>query len=356
MEEKLIEATFDFDSKLSFLAIESLLEIFVLTFAAMVDRDSQTSDTTTHNENPAGSEQNPEYQTVRVLLLYWEDDDSQGDILKDIGGLQDFLQQRFNYDQVEGFKIPLENPKQAVEDKLNKLERACVAEKNALIVAYVGHGCLTPNKEYCIGTHGLSNPEQEDAWNRGPHLNWHLIQLWLQAMEVDVLILIDSCQAASAAAIKGNQTTSRRTEMIVACGYEQVACGNLIFTRPESDDRTDKSPSPERKKRRYQSFTRALVRCLENFTRNRESFTVATLHHELLKSIVNDVFDTQDGLYTNSTPIYIDAGGSRGNTRCNITFKKAAPPPIQDKRQRRLQDFEVTATSQLAEERSNVSG
>ncbi len=53
---------------------------------------------------------------------------------------------------MERFKIPLENPKQAVEDKLNKLERACVAEKNALIVAYVGHGCLTPNKEYRKGS------------------------------------------------------------------------------------------------------------------------------------------------------------------------------------------------------------
>lgn len=115
-------------------------------------------------------------------------------------------------------------------------------------------------------------------------LEWSAIQTLFAKAQLDVLLLLDCCAAASAAPTIGLAIT----ETIAACGFESIA------------------PQPGR-----YSFTNTLIEVLEDWV-NGKSFSAAMLHNEVLSRLKHEQpVRTQSGprgtRECRSTPIFIVA-------------------------------------------------
>jgi hypothetical protein len=119
------------------------------------------------------------------------------------------------------------------------------SDRNLFILYYAGHGRMN------------SARQAEWVFGQGPNspfVDWSAVQGLFGAAKSNVLILLDTCAAASSA------TTSHRAviETIAACGFERRA------------------PPPGE-----HSLTNTLIDVLRDWI-NKSSFSVVSLHTEIL--------------------------------------------------------------------------
>lgn len=167
-------------------------------------------------------------------------------------------------------------------------------------------------------------------------------------MDFDVLILMDCCYAASAAAFGDLTDGLGRTEMIVSCGYEQLSPGLTAKpVEPLEDSEEDFGKIqiiPMKIERTALRFFGALAGTMGSFIAAGESFTVRKLHREVLRHILkyNFVHKVQ-GAPTN-TPVYFDLCGTGTTSSITLNAAKPAPPQSQNRAARKtLSQFKHVA-------------
>jgi len=84
----------------------------------------------------AWSRRSEPYIAVRVLLLYWEDDDL--GVIKEVEGLESTFRDIYNYD-TEIWKIGGSKPDRSLKVKLGKFCEDYDSQGNLLILYYAGH-------------------------------------------------------------------------------------------------------------------------------------------------------------------------------------------------------------------------
>ena len=127
-----------------------------------------------------------------------------------------------------------------------------------------------------------------------PRICWSVIQDALQAMENDVLILLDTCFASGCVTGVDTATSKGKVEVIAASGYNEMAFG------------------PEKVRTmwtgRIPTFTRELVQQLKTKAEKNLPFTATNLHLGLVKQIIHANFDTHARGAVLPTPVYFNLG------------------------------------------------
>ncbi|PVH83395.1 hypothetical protein DL98DRAFT_413125, partial [Cadophora sp. DSE1049] len=181
------------------------------------------------------------YETVNICLIRWEDDEL---------GVQEELRALNNIFQGYGFQtnvflIPGTNSHWDLMRKTLDFIQAYDSDQNLFVLYYAGHGRMNSARqaEWVFG----QNPDS-------PFVDWSAIQGLFGSAKSDVLILLDTCAAASSA------TTSQFAvmETIAACGFERRA------------------PPPGE-----HSLTNTRVDVLRDWI-SKPSFSAASLHTEIL--------------------------------------------------------------------------
>jgi hypothetical protein len=88
----------------------------------------------------------PSSRKVRVLLLNWDEEPDHigaSDISRKLGTT---FQENFGFDPIF-FRIPPQNPTQAVKDKIQLCRDSFSGPDDLLIVSYVGHSCISGENE-----------------------------------------------------------------------------------------------------------------------------------------------------------------------------------------------------------------
>ncbi|KAH8763365.1 hypothetical protein F5882DRAFT_304721, partial [Hyaloscypha sp. PMI_1271] len=181
------------------------------------------------------------YETVNACLIRWEDDDlgvqqeldALNAVLRDYG----FLTNVFLIPKLSSHWDLMRKTLDFIQDRDN--------DKNLFVLYYAGHGRI--------------NSARQAEWVFGQDLNspfvdWSAIQGLFGTAKSDVLILLDTCAAASSA----TTTQFAVMETIAACGFERRA------------------PPPGE-----YSMTNTLVDVLRDWI-NKLSFSAASLHTEIL--------------------------------------------------------------------------
>jgi hypothetical protein len=181
------------------------------------------------------------YQTVNVCLIRWEDDEL--GVQRELNTFNNVLQD-YGF-RTDVFLIPGVNSHWNLMRKTLDFIQACDNDQNLFVLYYAGHGRM--------------NSARQAEWVFGqspnsPFVDWSAIQGLFGTAKSDVLILLDTCAAASSA------TTSQFAvmETIAACGFERRA------------------PPPGE-----HSLTNTLVDVLRDWI-NKPSFSAASLHTEIL--------------------------------------------------------------------------
>jgi len=131
--------------------------------------------------------------------------------------------------------------------------------------------------------------------NQGSTFTWSAIQSKLQSMANDVLIILESCEAAGVVASTDIRNSRGRAEIIAACGH------NVDSHQP---------PRRTYKQRNFLNFSSALTAELKEKARQNQSFTAASLHCDLLKRIIRHKTDLGHNENPIPTPVYIFAAGN----------------------------------------------
>jgi hypothetical protein len=184
------------------------------------------------------------YDSVNVWLLRWEEDEFM--VQPELGRLNNTFQ---DY----GFRpttwhIPSQSSHLELMTKAVEFIRASDNDKNLFIVYYGGHGRI--------------NSERQAEWicKRDPNyarVHWSAIQTLFAEAKSDVLMLLDTCTAASAT----TRSQHGSMEAIMACGFES------------------KAPPPGE-----HSFTNTLIEVLDEWI-NRRTFSASCLHAEILSRL-----------------------------------------------------------------------
>ncbi|KAH9220602.1 hypothetical protein DL95DRAFT_239801, partial [Leptodontidium sp. 2 PMI_412] len=181
------------------------------------------------------------YGTVNVCLIRWEDDEL--GVQQELSTLDNVLQD-YGF-QTNIFLIPAMNSHWDLMRKTLDFIQAYDNDQNLFVLYYAGHGRM--------------NGARQAEWIFGqspnsPFVDWSAIQGLFGTAKSDVLILLDTCAAASSA------TTSQFAvmETIAACGFERRA------------------PPPGE-----HSLTNTLIDVLRDWI-NKPSFSAASLHTEIL--------------------------------------------------------------------------
>ncbi|CZR67342.1 uncharacterized protein PAC_17241 [Phialocephala subalpina] len=190
----------------------------------------------------------PRYQTVRVLLLRWEED-SLG-VKHELDNLASTFR-HYGYD-TETWLIPTVKSHNLLMKKALQILDDYGSPDDLLIVYYAGHGRM--------------NASRRAEWtcvldNKTISLQWHAVQTLFEDADSDVLLLLDCCAAVSGALAGVNNNNNNVTETIAACGFETWA------------------PLPGR-----HSFTETLTSVLKEWY-DRPAFTAAMLHCEILNRL-----------------------------------------------------------------------
>jgi hypothetical protein len=175
-------------------------------------------------------------------LIRWEEDEL---------GVQPEMGRLDNMFQTYGSKtntwlIPNENSHLELMSNAINLLRASDNERNLFIIYYAGHGRINHARQAEWTCRGRE-PDFATA-------DWLAIQSLFAKAKSDVLILLDTCAAASSAM----RSRFGVMEAIVACGFESRA------------------PPPGE-----HSFTNTLIEVLHDWV-NRASFSASCLHTEIL--------------------------------------------------------------------------
>ncbi|KAK0118179.1 hypothetical protein ONS95_012484 [Cadophora gregata] len=181
------------------------------------------------------------YGTVNICLIRWEDDEL--GVQNEVSALDNVLQS-YGF-QTNIFLIPGTNSHWDLMRKMIDFIQAYDNDQNLFVLYYAGHGRMNSARqaEWVF----RQNPDS-------PFVDWSAIQGLFGTAKSDVLILLDTCAAASSA------TTSQFAvmETIAACGFERRA------------------PPPGE-----HSMTNTLVDVLRDWN-NKPSFSAASLHTEIL--------------------------------------------------------------------------
>jgi hypothetical protein len=146
------------------------------------------------------------YETVDACLIRWEDDEL--GVQQELDALNDVLQGYGFLTNV--FLIPKLNSHWDLMRKTLDFIQDWDNDKNLFVLYYAGHGRI--------------NSARQAEWVFGQDLNspfvdWSAIQGLFGTAKSDVLILLDTCVAASSA----TTTQIAVMETIAACGFERRA-------------------------------------------------------------------------------------------------------------------------------------
>ncbi|KAK0126843.1 hypothetical protein ONS95_008422 [Cadophora gregata] len=243
------------------------------------------------------------YSNVYALLMRWEEDDLES-TGSELALLEDTLRTRYRF-TTKTLYIPLENPYPAVQGAIKNIKNGEeLSPEDLLIVYYIGHGALQDNMSFrmsCV-------PDTYDPSQPLPGFDWSSIQVGLEYMPCDVLILLDTCFAASTVSASQATGSSHRTEIIAAGGYADLVPGSTIMGSLRS--REDQF-----------FFTRALVEELYGRARSATPFTAAALHRGMLRRFVlrYGLLGKEQSLLRGSAGGVIGAGGGVLGMQCVAT-------------------------------------
>lgn len=90
------------------------------------------------------------YDEAHVLLLGWEHDEDDSNSNKDMRAglekLEGVLKRFFNYRTYSEWRIPHEEPTDALSTRLREFRRAYNRRRSLLILYYAGHGAVDRNR------------------------------------------------------------------------------------------------------------------------------------------------------------------------------------------------------------------
>jgi hypothetical protein len=235
------------------------------------------------------------YETVNACLIRWEEDELLVDL--ELGRLNNVFQD-YGF-KTDVWHIPTMNSHLELMSKAVEFIRASDNDKNLFVVYYGGHGRI--------------NNERQAEWTckRDPtyaKVHWSAIQTLFAEAKSDVLILLDTCAAASAT--KRSQHGSM--EAIMACGFESRA------------------PPPGE-----HSFTNTLIDVLDDWI-NRKSFSASCLHAEILSQLkLKETKRGREGtkLEWCVTPIHINCTQDSKAPSIELCRRNVLPPPMANPRE-----------------------
>ena len=199
-----------------------------------------------------------DYNSVHVLLVYWEQSDNAGfqTEAQQIGEVFDAV---FQF-SIQEFKIPSKASELALEVEVGRWILQYGGFDTLLIVYYGGHG----DEDFDISREW----DRQGVWAANqqgdPKLNWYNIQPKFSHTQSDVLLIFDCCFSGQAA--RGHINVNGRVELLAACSP------------------TDKVPGPGPK-----SFTTGLIKELKSAVESLKTsplpdpITVSSLHRQLVR-------------------------------------------------------------------------
>lgn len=230
------------------------------------------------------------YNSVNVSLIRWEEDEL---------NVRPELERLDNKFQDYGFRttqwlIPSQNASLELTRKSIDFIDAEDNDHNLFIIYYAGHGRI--------------DSERQAEWtcNRYPNsarVNWSSVQRLFANAKSDVLILLDTCAAASST-VRSEQGSM---EAILACGFESR-------TAPPGEH----------------SFTNMLIEVLEDWI-NRKSFSASCLHAEILSQLkLKETRKGREGtkLEWCFTPIHINYSRDPKALGIELCRRNVLPAPI----------------------------
>ncbi|KAG4442978.1 hypothetical protein IFR05_001509 [Cadophora sp. M221] len=179
------------------------------------------------------------YRTVHVCLIRWTDATEFEQEIDDL----DKVFQEYGFTTTKWLLQNTNSYRDLMRKTLDFIESADDPE-NLFVLYYAGHGRMNTARQAEWISHVGPNT---------PSLDWSGIQNLFAGIKSEVLILLDTCAAASSASCSQFGVM----EVIAACGFESRAA-------PPGDF----------------SFTRALIDILRDWI-GKESFSIATLHTEI---------------------------------------------------------------------------
>jgi hypothetical protein len=149
-----------------------------------------------------------------------------------------------------------------------------------------------------------------------PKLDWYALQVGLERTESDVLILLDACCSAGASNLSSGYDSNQggRTEIIAACGFDEVTNG--------------------------ESFTRVLIGELKHMAKDDCNFdqqiSALQLHGRMLESMRYQNLPESDdpGIFLKSdhrfsTPVYMSL--TRDHSQPSILLKRFRPQVVRSR-------------------------
>ena len=149
-------------------------------------------------------------------------------------------------------------------------------------------------------------------WNpRSPFVNWSAIQTVLERLEIDVLILLDTCAARGAVIRSSAARAKGRTEIIAACGYDDSAYG---------------VPPAAYGFQHFITFSKTLTDVLK--ASSSVSLTAVSLHYKLVKRIMDHNYRFGNQTKALSTPVHFSIGGDPEKGSIPLKALNEMAPPV----------------------------
>ena len=229
------------------------------------------------------------YDTVSACLIRWEQDEL--NVHPELNRLDNKLQD-YGF-ATNTWLIPSRDSHIELMSKAIDLIRASDNDRNLFIVYYAGHGRI--------------NSARQAEWtcNQDPNyasVDWSAIQSLFAKAKSDVLILLDTCAAASSTM----RSQYGVMEAIVSSGFESRA-----------------APPGE------YSFTNTLVEVLDDW-QNKRSFSASCLHAEILFQLkLKENKKSREGVKLEwcSTPIHINYTHDSKAPGIELCRRNFLPPP-----------------------------
>ncbi|KAF2495502.1 hypothetical protein BU16DRAFT_618292 [Lophium mytilinum] len=252
-----------------------------------------------------------DYDSIQVLLLYWEESDEPG-FLTEALRLKKLFEELLKF-RVHQFAIPTRDSHLALDAAIAQfLTRLESPPKRSLaIVHYGGHG----DQDFLASKDRRRRAVWAAQSEDGPTLDWYEIQPKLVHARGDVLLLLDCCYAAQAARGASDRTVPPNVELQASCAMGCQAA----------------SPGQD-------SFTTAWIKEVEDSLKAKGHARIADIHHQLARA---DRCLLQ-------TPLYFPLGGRRETIRLEPLISISAETP-------RLNSEEAALTLRMTV-RSPLSG
>ena len=242
----------------------------------------------------------PQHENVIVLLVSWDDPIQHDDmsIETEIKDLHRVFYNEYGF-RVERFRIPRqwEAARRAFKQTLSWLQ-TCFSNSNSLVIVYYGGHSdadnlnlqVGPQRYKCLDFWGQRMYGWEKGWSQewDPSVSWGRFQLGLEAMNADVLIILDSCDGAAVVNTTNPANSNRKKEVIAAAGFPGTTYG----------------------------FAKHLIPVLYQLSNYREGFRVSELYRCILERAVLEnhhrVSSSMGGNLKNppTTPVHFPLGNA----------------------------------------------